>query len=874
MSVPQMPARASETGQVIGPSLFPMCSRPLPTIFLTGLLLFAIPTPSEAATGLDLPAAPPSDGIMAGPRESRAMLEWSSAAFTGASPLEAGTRVPLVVQRQDHNVLRFGRSCMETPIRIGKQRFEHGLGTHANSEIAVRLPSGAKAFQASIGIDNNDDTQGIRGTAQFSVDLDGAEVYRSELCRGGAEPVPVKVAIPAGARELVLKVTDAGDGPAYDQADWADARLSMADGTVRRLDENQNELLFLTEELPFSFLYGGTPSGQLLRTWSRTVQSKPMPDWTEHQIEWTDPHTGLRVTALVKVFTRFPAADWLLFFENTAAKDTPILENIQALDVLLATGLAKRPAFLHQLKGDSCSEESFAPFTTPLAAGQSLRLAPTAGRSSAVSAFPFFNLEYGGQGVITAVGWSGQWAASLDRRAEGPTRLRVGMELTRLLLHPGEKIRTPRVLVMHWEGKRQDAQNRFRRLMLFHYVPKQDDRPAALPFVLQCFDRYSGTRREWATEAGQKAAAQCAHELGLNTLWLDAAWFPGGFPNGVGNWSAKPVEFPRGLKPISEECHRLGMKFVVWFEPERVAPGSEIARDHPEFVFGGAKGGLFKLNEAPAREFLTDLLSRRIAEYGIDIYRNDFNIDPLPFWRQNDAPDRQGMTEIRYVEGHYALWDALLQRHPGLMIDNCASGGRRIDLETCMRSVPLWRSDTSCSPGHPEWNQVQTLGLAQYLPFHTACVWVPDPYDVRSAATAGLICQFDYLNPGFPQTLAQRSIAEAKANQPFFYGDFYPLAPGSIAPDQFIAYQFHRPDLKAGLVLAFRHQECPYLGVTVPLRGVDTADTYTLDFLDEADEKTVKTLPGRDLVAGLELRLHQPGTSLVVRYRQAGAPQP
>jgi len=138
-----------------------------------------------------------------------------------------------------------------------------------------------------------------------------------------------------------------------------------------------------------------------------------------------------------------------------------------------------------------------------------------------------------------------------------------------------------------------------------------------------------------------------AHELGFNTHWLDAAWFPGGFPDGVGNWSAKPKEFPNGLKPVSDECHRLGMRFVLWFEPERVAAGTALAREHPEFVLGGEKRGLFKLNDPTARRYLTDLLSQRISEYGIDVYRNDFNIDPLGFWRGNDAADRQGMTEIR-----------------------------------------------------------------------------------------------------------------------------------------------------------------------------------------------------------------------------------
>ncbi len=310
------------------------------------------------------------------------------------------------------------------------------------------------------------------------------------------------------------------------------------------------------------------------------------------------------------------------------------------------------------------------------------------------------------------------------------------------------------------------------------------------------------------------------------------------------------------------------MKFVLWFEPERVAPGTALAREHPEFVLGGEKGGLFKLNDEGARRYLTGLLSRRITEYGINIYRNDFNIDPLGFWRQDDAPERQGLTEIRYVEGHYALWDELRAGHPGLIIDNCASGGRRIDLETCMRSVPLWRSDTSCSPGHPDWNQVQSMGLSQYIPFHTACVWTPDAYEVRSAATAGLICQFDYLNPAFPKELARACLAEARQNQKFWYGDFYALTEASMAPEQFVACQFHRPDLDAGLVLAFRHSESSYVGLIVGIYGVNPGHRYEVEFIDGDRARTTKVLTGEELRSGLELRLPKPGTSLLVRYRK------
>jgi alpha-galactosidase len=224
------------------------------------------------------------------------------------------------------------------------------------------------------------------------------------------------------------------------------------------------------------------------------------------------------------------------------------------------------------------------------------------------------------------------------------------------------------------------------------------------------------------------------------------------------------------------------------------------------------------------------------------------------------------MTEIGYVQGHYAMWDDLRAQHPGLLIDNCASGGRRIDLETCSRSVPLWRSDTSCSPGHPDWNQVQTFGLSQYIPFHTACVWSPGSYDVRSAATAGLICQFDYLGRDFDWPMAKTSVAEAKANRRFWYGDFYPLANPSLAPDQFAAYQFHRPDLDAGLVLAFRHPECNLVGVIVGLSGVDPTHRYRVEFVGSDRHEVAKSMTGRELQNGLELRVPLRGASLLARY--------
>ena len=68
----------------------------------------------------------------------------------------------------------------------------------------------------------------------------------------------------------------------------------------------------------------------------------------------------------------------------------------------------------------------------------------------------------------------------------------------------------------------------------------------------------------------------------------------------------------------------------------------------------------------------------------------------------------------RYILGLYSLWDRILSAHPGLMIDDCSSGGRRIDLETLSRSFPLWRSDRS-GQGNPTYLQVGRLCKAHPL---------------------------------------------------------------------------------------------------------------------------------------------------------------
>jgi alpha-galactosidase len=207
-----------------------------------------------------------------------------------------------------------------------------------------------------------------------------------------------------------------------------------------------------------------------------------------------------------------------------------------------------------------------------------------------------------------------------------------------------------------------------------------------------------------------------------------------------------------------------------------------------------------------------------------------------------------------------------------LLIDNCASGGRRIDLEMCMRSVPMWRSDTGCASNPVHWNQVQCCGLSQYVPLHAVANWTPAAYDVRSVASAGVVCQWDYLAEKFPVDLAKAAVAEARENQKFWIGDFYPLLPATLADEQWAAYQFHRADLDAGIVLVFRRGESNYTGLTLALSGLKAEATYAVEFSDEARAKTTQQMTGKQLASGEDLRIDLPrrGTSVLVRYGPVG----
>jgi alpha-galactosidase len=653
-----------------------------------------------------------------------------------------------------------------------------------------------------------------------------------------------------------------------------------------------------TARLPFSFVYGGRSSRELLAGWKRTTSSRALSSGrTESTTTLVDPATDLEVRVVATSLADFPAVEWVLHLKNNGKGDSPILQKVLPLDAAWRISAAGAPPVLHHARGALCCLDDYAPLEKALAPGVAVELQPGGGRSSSEH-LPFVNLDLGGEGVVFGIGWSGQWKSAFRREADGTLAAEAGMATTRLTLRPGESIRTPRILALFWQGDRLRGNNLLRRLLLAHHRPTPGGKPLVLPVLIGA---WGGSP---AVEHLKTIRRIIDRSLPIELYWIDAEWFgKGPWYINPGNWEVRKDLYPDGLKALSEPLHRSGRKFLLWFEPQRVCVGTPwaklaekpgwllpLGRGVPEYRQRNMNWGvphedprwivwesrrsqivdgdrLWNMGSPEARRFLTDWLIGRIDEFGLDWYREDFNIAPFEYWQNADPPDRQGITEIRFVDGLYAMWDELLQRRPHLAIDNCASGGRRIDLETIGRATALWRTDWPADALH---RQCHTFGLMQWVPLHMSDGAVLEPgteYEIRSAMTAGLNVKLPAKDDEASNREAKRRIEQYLSIRRFYYGDFYPLTAYSKTQDSWMAYQLHLAESDEGLIVALRRPAAPDAKRPLVLFGLTPEATYELTNVDTA--ATWRALGSELMQRGFAVELPRKPDSALVRFRRA-----
>ena len=347
---------------------------------------------------------------------------------------------------------------------------------------------------------------------------------------------------------------------------------------------------------PFSFVYDGKPSRELLKKWKYTAArvESGEPEAVEYLYTYLDRSTGLQVECRVKGFTDFDAVEWVLNFKNDSQANSAPISQVKVVDLDFESP-QKGDFILHYADGSHVSKHDFHQRTKVLAPGDSLYMAPQGGRSSQM-AFPFFNIESpAGQGVMVAVGWTGTWFADIAGKTDRSVTLASGMKYLDTYLYPQESIRTPSICLLFWKGDdRMVGHNRFRRFVMAHHTPKVDGKPALFPESSSFNYGDPSPCNEYTCLTADYAIALIRRykqfDIVPEVFWLDAGWYSQAadyknhknWANTVGNWTVDREKFPDGLKPVSDEAHKAGAKFMVWFEPERVIKGSQWAEEHPE----------------------------------------------------------------------------------------------------------------------------------------------------------------------------------------------------------------------------------------------------------------------------------------------------
>lgn len=619
------------------------------------------------------------------------------------------------------------------------------------------------------------------------------------------------------------------------------------------------------QQIPLSFRYGGRLICGIPDDYIVSIcETRNNENTLERTIVATND-AGLEIRAQYTEYMDFPATEWLVLITNRGNNPTELISDIRIGGVL--------PIQIEKIghgNGDTCTPGGFDWHTDPLT--KPYTISPSDG-TSCKGAFPYMRLLGKDYGINLAIGWTGKWITELKPVPDGVC-VSVGQARCSMRILPGETMRTPRLTCVAYSGSETKGLNLWRRWYLKHILPSVKPMCCMHYFKEGNWPEFTG-----ATQQGQLNAIDTylRHSIHPDVLWMDAGWYPCDHKwNRLGNWQPDPERFPEGLSRIGKKCAEEGIEYLLWFEPERTFAGTQLEQSHPEWMLRMTNEDgivdpycLTNLADPQCREYITDLVDSIIKESGVTIYRQDFNFDPYPRWVQNEASDRIGALENLHIQGYYRFWDELRARNPGLLIDSCASGGRRNDLETMRRSVPLHYTDVGYGI-HPI-KQLQHRRMFEWIPYFRAHVWSWDHADTGEYETnsnnAPKLDKYAFyvaLAPAITDMLDHRDSEERyalsqqmqpiwrKAADLMLQCDYYPLTECRASSEDFYAMVFYSPEQGDGFLNVVSNNANPETHFTAVLDMLDTDAVYVLT---EAESERSCSYTGAHLAAGLTLEL-------------------
>ena len=207
-------------------------------------------------------------------------------------------------------------------------------------------------------------------------------------------------------------------------------------------------------------------------------------------------------------------------------------------------------------------------------------------------------------------------------------------------------------------------------------------------------------------EHGIITQIKAAAELGFELFVLDDGWFSvrNDGTTSLGDWTVNTLKIPSGISQISKECHRRGMLFGLWFEPEMVSPGTNLLKKHPDWLLGdpARKTHAVQRNQyflditrEDCQDYLITTIKQLIQNGSVDHIKWDMNRHLSDMYSVNPEIRSMGEYQHRYILALNRMQRAITSSFPNLSIENCASGGARFDLGMLSSGTSIWTSDST-----------------------------------------------------------------------------------------------------------------------------------------------------------------------------------
>lgn len=298
-----------------------------------------------------------------------------------------------------------------------------------------------------------------------------------------------------------------------------------------------------------------------------------------------------------------------------------------------------------------------------------------------------------GEAWSIALAWSGDVRYCIEKNYEGVQSIGASEILApgEVILSKGERYITPDLIAVYSDSGLDGLADSFHKHLRSRASHPSKPRPVTLNMWEAIYFDHSEER--------VRKLVDVAASIGVERVVLDDGWFGARRSDrlGLGDWQVSREVWPNGLRGISDYVASKGMEFGLWFEGEMLNPDSDLYRKHPDWILS-EKGRtpptwrhqlVLNIANPDAFDYILESTSKVITEANVKYIKWDHNRTLV------DAGYLGRAAVQKQTKAIYRLFRELKERHPGLEIESCSSGGGRIDFGVVDYVDRFWVSDNN-----------------------------------------------------------------------------------------------------------------------------------------------------------------------------------